>query len=130
MASQVTLRDGSKTSLALVTIVCTQLTKLQEENAIALWDLAMKCKDSSHAICPLPGCEDPVITLQRYELLNEKEQVISEDHKRIILNAIEDIDLIEHADNIGNLVLRNPTFKPQPRGSIPESSQWNWCVIL
>jgi hypothetical protein len=107
-----------------------QLEELQRVNRTALWDLAMKCRDSSHFIGPMPGDLDPLTTLQKYGLLDADENVRSPVIERIVLNAIEDIENINDDARILNLVLRNPLANPQPCDPLPESNRWKWCVIL
>ena len=130
MAAQVTLRDGSQVPKAQLMTIWLQLNRLQQENRTALWDLAMKCRNSSHVIGPMIGDLDPLTTLQKYGFLDRNERVSSQDTERIVLNAIEDIENIDADAKILRLVLRNPLMNPQPGEHHLASKQWTWCAHL
>ncbi len=130
MASQVTLWDGSQVPEALVGPIFMQLEQLQQENRAALWDLAMKCRDSFHVIGPLMGDQDPFTTLKKYKFLDSNAHIISQDIRSIVLNSIKDVESIDDDSRILNLVLINPILNVQINLPSPESNQWKWCAIL
>ena len=126
--TQVTLRDGVRVPMALVSQISYQLQQLEKENAVALWDLAMKCKNASHQIGPIPGDLDPLSTLQNYGFLDQNERIVP-DIKRIVLNSIENIDEISYANSMVDVILRSPLSQPRAN-DLPALTTWGWCSIV
>ncbi len=106
MTQPATLRDGSEVPFSEMMQIYKNLLELQKNHPIALWDLAMKCRDASHVICPLPGNLNPLPILQTYSLLSETKEV-TETTRKIVMNAIENIGTIDSSEMIDSLFSEN-----------------------
>jgi hypothetical protein len=88
MAVSLRLKDGYQVSEGSLTAVKMNLDQLKERHLAALIDLVKKCQDPSHEFLPTPFGDSSEI-LRDYALLNNDDEIIHEDVRRIVLNSIE-----------------------------------------
>lgn len=95
----------------------------RKTEGMALWDLAMKCHDSSHIISRnLVG--SPYKPLMDRQLINTDE-TIPEYVREVVVNSVKNIDKIKEA-NMFSIRLQNP-YKEEEKVS---THKWSWRSIF
>jgi hypothetical protein len=82
-----TLRDGSQVPQVTLVTTTMNLRAASEENFVALFDLAEKCKDASYRFVA-NSFGDSKSILKKWALIDGSEKV-HDDVRKIVLNSIE-----------------------------------------
>lgn len=82
-----TLRDGYEVPQVTVVVTTRNLRAAAQENFVALFDLAEKCKDARYKFVSNAFGDSKAI-LKKWALIDESEKV-NDDVRKIVLNSIE-----------------------------------------